>query len=440
MKHFRIITLGCKVNQCESAALGHLLETAGFESLQKGSTPDVVVINTCTVTGKAAMQSRQAIRQALRTHPAAQIIVTGCYAQTAPEEIQAIGGVCRIVGHRDKLRIADMVSGITSEEGHPEAPMRPASNPACPFAALPSVAREERTRAFLKIQDGCNTRCTYCIVPHARGPSRSMPTEDVREHVRRLGAEDFLEVVLTGIHLGAYGADLRPSVRLSELLSSLARDDTGVARIRLSSIEPTEVNESILAVIHSNANRLCRHLHIPLQSGDDGVLRRMGRPYTSEQFAQTLTAIHHHIPGVAIGVDVMAGFPGESEAAFAHTSQLIASLPIAYLHVFPFSPRRGTPAAAFKERVPERVSKERCRQLRLLGEDKRAAFHRAQVGAVLSVLIETAAEKKTGHAKGLSDNYVPVVIPDAAVAKNTLVTVRIKRITADGMVIGHITD
>lgn len=439
MKRFRIVTLGCKVNQCESAALRHLLEAAGFESLQNGSPLDVVVINTCTVTGKAAMQSRQAIRQALRTDPTAQIIVTGCYAQTAPEEIQAIGGIDRIVGHADKLRIAEMVSGITSD-GHPDAPMRPTIDPACPFAALPSVAREERTRAFLKIQDGCNTRCTYCIVPHARGPSRSMPVADVREHVRRLGAEGFLEVVLTGIHLGAYGADLRPPVRLSELLSALTTDDAGLVRIRLSSIEPTEVDESILAAFHASANRLCRHLHIPLQSGDNGILRRMGRPYTGEQFAQTLTAIHHRIPGVAIGVDVMAGFPGESEAAFANTYQLIASLPIAYLHVFPFSPRRGTPAAAFKERVPERVSKERCRQLRLLGEEKRAAFHRGQVGATLSVLIETAAGEQTGHAKGLSDNYLPVVIPDAAVAKNTLATVRIKRITADGMVIGQITD
>ncbi|MBI5897044.1 MAG: tRNA (N(6)-L-threonylcarbamoyladenosine(37)-C(2))-methylthiotransferase MtaB [Desulfobacterales bacterium] len=435
MKRFHIVTLGCKVNQCESAAMGHLLEEAGLQPVRDGA-PDVVVINTCTVTGKAAMQSRQAIRQARRKHPTAEIIVTGCYAQTAPAEIQAIGGIQRIVGHADKMRIAELISAPC--DGTSFGALGPAMDPACPFAALPSVSREARTRAFLKIQDGCNTRCTYCIVPHARGPSRSMPSEDVGRHARLLGADGFLEVVLTGIHLGAYGADLRPPIRLAELLTTLTAEPTGVARLRISSIEPTEVDDSIIDAINNAGPRLCRHLHIPLQSGDDTVLRRMGRPYSSERFAQTIATIRRRIPGVAIGVDVMAGFPGESEEAFENTYRLIEVLPITYLHVFPFSPRKGTPAAAFKPRVPESVAKERCRRLRHLGEEKRAAFHRAQVGQTLRVLIESEAEEKKGPAQGLSDNYVPVAIPDPAVKANTLVNVRVMEISADGRVIGSI--
>ncbi len=435
MKRFQIITLGCKVNQCESAAMGHLLEGGGFAPLQDGA-PDVVVINTCTVTGKAAMQSRQAIRQAHRKYPTAQIVVTGCYAQTAPDEIKAMEGIDRIIGHADKMRVAELLSEAC------DAPtidaVGPAMDASCPFAALPSVSREARTRAFLKIQDGCNTRCTYCIVPRARGPSRSMPVGDVGRHVRVLGSEGFLEVVLTGIHLGAYGADLRPPIRLAELLATLTEEHTGVARFRISSIEPTEVDEHIIDAINHSGGRLCRHLHIPLQSGDDTVLRRMGRPYSRERFAQTIATIQHRIPGVAVGVDVMAGFPGESDEAFENTYRLIEGLPITYLHVFPFSARKGTPAAGFKPRVPERITKERCRGLRRLGEEKRAAFHRAQVGQRLSVLIESEAEEKKSPARGLSDNYVPVAIPDATVKANSLVDVRVTEVSADGRVLGVI--
>lgn len=435
MKRFHIVTLGCKVNQCESAAMGHLLEDSGFGPLQDGA-PDVVLINTCTVTGKAAMQSRQAIRQAQRKYPTAQIVVTGCYAQTAPDEIKAMEGIRRIIGHADKMRVGELLSDACDDPTGDGA--APAMDASCPFAALPSVSREARTRAFLKIQDGCNTRCTYCIVPHARGPSRSMPIDDVGRHVRLLGAEGFLEVVLTGIHLGAYGADLRPPIRLAQLLATLTRAHTEVARFRISSIEPTEVDEQIIDAINHSGGRLCRHLHIPLQSGDDTVLRRMGRPYTRERFAQTITTIQRAIPGVAVGVDVMAGFPGESAEAFENTYRLIEGLPITYLHVFPFSPRKGTPAAGFKPRVPERIAKERCRRLRHLGEEKRGSFHRAQVGQRLSVLIESEAEENRGPAQGLSDNYLPVALPGAAPKANTLVEVHITGLAPDGRLLGQI--
>jgi threonylcarbamoyladenosine tRNA methylthiotransferase MtaB len=434
MKRFRIVTLGCKVNQCESAAMGHLLAAAGFELTEQGA-PDMVVVNTCTVTGKAAMQSRQAIRQAQRKHPSAEIIVTGCYAQTAPSEILAIGGIQRIIGHGDKMRIVQLLSEPSAS---PACAMDPEMDPACGFAAMPSVSREGRTRAFLKIQDGCNTRCTYCIVPRARGTSRSMPIEDVHRHVGLLGDEGFQEVVLTGIHLGAYGADMRPPTRLAELLATLTTEHARVARYRISSIEPTEVEDGIIDVIQNGGTRICRHLHIPLQSGDNLVLRRMGRPYTRERFAQVITAIHNRLPAVAIGVDVMAGFPGESDEAFENTRRLIEVLPIAYLHVFPFSPRKGTPAAVFKPRIPEHVAKERCRQLRQLGEEKRRAFYRAQEGQLLRVLIESEAQERGGLAQGLSDNYVPVNIPGTSVKANTLVNVRARQIAENGRIIADI--
>lgn len=433
MKRFRTITLGCKVNQCESAAISQLLTSSGLEQAQDQTETDMVVINTCTVTGKAAMQSRQAVRQAIRNHPRARIVVTGCHAQTAPEELRAIPGVDLIIGHGDKMRIGEVVSSAAPLLA-PLGPMERREGSPCEFAALPSITPDERTRAFLKIQDGCDTRCTYCIVPYARGGSRSMPADRVRQHLHQLGADGFHEVVLTGIHLGAYGGDLRPYVNLVDLLASVTQKSP-VHRIRLSSIEPTEVDQHLINLMANSKGAICRHLHIPLQSGDNAILRRMGRPYTREQFAQVIQDIHQKIPRMAIGVDVMAGFPGETEDAFENSFRLIEALPVTYLHVFPFSPRKGTPAAGFKPKVPERIAKERCRRLRRLGDEKRNAFYQSMVGQRVEVLIEAIAD---GVAKGWSDNYLPVTIPDARVEENRLITVHISGLGPDGKVMGEI--
>lgn len=435
MKPFCIITLGCKVNQCESAALGNLLEEDGWRGCLNGESPDAVIVNTCTVTSRAAMQSRQAIRQAVRRYPGAKIIVTGCYAQTAAEEIGTIEGVDLIVGHDDKMRIA----GLAADPADPasRSPVHLRSDPSGTFTALPAVDRRERTRAFLKIQDGCNTRCTYCIVPYARGRSRSMPVRDVQTHLRRLGADGIREVVLTGIHLGAYGLDLHPPADLAGLVADLTAAPP-VDRMRLSSIEPTEVSPRLVEMMQDPRGVLCRHFHIPLQSGDDTILRRMGRPYRQEAFARTVTDIQRRIPDAAIGLDVMAGFPGETEEAFQNTYRLIEDLPVTYLHVFPFSPRKGTPAAAFKQKVPQRVAKERCRRLRALGEKKKAAFYRNMAGRTLTVLIETSANGKTECPAGLSDNYIAVTLPGARVRENTLVRVRVEGVAADGTATGRL--
>jgi threonylcarbamoyladenosine tRNA methylthiotransferase MtaB len=440
MKRYAITTLGCKVNQCESSALGTLLEACGFQNAASTEETDLVVINTCTVTGKAAMQSRQAIRQAIRRHPDARIVVTGCYAQTAPDEIKAIEGVEYIVGHADKMGIARMLDTKLDAKLKKMAP--PDSKPQiirqeirevrC-FDAMPSVAPESRTRAFLKIQDGCDAMCTYCIVPHARGRSRSMPVSDVMGHLNELTKADFKEVVLSGIHLGTYGKDLRPGSSLLDLLA-LASQCSRIRRLRISSIEPTEIEPGMIRLMGDTDHPLCPHFHIPLQSGDNGILRRMGRPYTREQFAAKVETIRQQLPQAAIGVDVLVGFPGEDDSAFSQTLSLIESLDITYLHVFPFSPREGTPAARFKNPVPDRVVKKRCRHLRDIGEKKKAAFFMANLGRPVEVLIESCDEKNR-VSKGRSENYLPIVLPDTRVEANTIVRAFIQSVESDQTVI-----
>lgn len=429
MKRYTIKTLGCKVNQCESVALAHLLEQAGATRQADGKSAEVVIINTCAVTGKAAMQSRQAIRQAIRNHPGARIVVTGCYAQTAPQEIQVIQGVDLIVGHTDKLRIAEFI--------HPTPLSRQVVTRVndnifqCrDFANLPWAAPEDRTRAFLKIQDGCNAMCTYCIVPYARGRSRSMPPRDVSGHLQTLGRQGFREVVLTGIHLGAYGKELNPPSSLGELLTRISQCPP-VDRVRLSSIEPTEVDAALLRLMASPEGFICRHLHIPLQSGDTSILKRMGRPYTREDFSEVVSSIRRHLPDAAIGADVLVGFPGEDEAAFERTYSLIQALPLTYLHVFPFSPRKGTPAATYNDQVPQSLVKARCNKLRELGRAKKQAFLNTLIGRTVQVLIQSGPDPQSGHPSGLSHNYVTVDLPEAQLEVNTLIKAKITAIVCD---------
>lgn len=435
MSSCAIITLGCKVNQCESAALGHLFEAEGYTIGNPKACADIIIINTCTVTGKAAMQSRQAIRKAIRNCPAARIVVTGCYAQTAPAEIEAIEGVDLIVGHHDKLDIARLVRAPDQQRSI-EPIIRRGIGRSCDFSSMPAVTIGDRTRAFLKIQDGCNTFCTYCIVPYARGRSRSMPVSDVIGHMQRLTQAQVKEVVLTGIHLGAYGEDFTPPTSLVAVIENIV-EEIGMVRIRLSSIEPTEIDDRLIEVVAGNRGKVCRHFHIPLQSGDDEILRRMKRPYTSDFFTRLIGTIRRRIPGAAIGVDVMAGFPGESDAAFEATYRLLERLPISYLHVFPYSPRKGTPAASYAAKVPERIAKARCRELRTLGEKKRSAFFKSMIGRAVEVLTQTSSDATKGYATGLSDNYIPVAIGAGDVKANELVTVRISEITPGGKVTGE---
>lgn len=425
MKYYAITTLGCKVNQCESSALGSLLEASGYQYSGSTVNADLIVINTCTVTGKAAMQSRQAIRQAIRNHPKAKIVVTGCYAQTAPQQIQAIEGVEYIVGHADKLGIARMLEEVAPTPEGPVLLHRNIHQARC-FDPMPSVAPASRTRAFLKMQDGCDAYCSYCIVPHARGRSRSMPVQEALRHIDHLVKHHYKEIVLTGIHLGAYGKDLLPQTCLYEF-TELIHQDKRASRIRLSSIEPTEVDANLIELMAAPQSLLCPHFHIPLQSGDDTILKRMGRPYTRRKFSKVIQRIRTRLPHAAIGADVLVGFPGEDDHAFNQTYDLIDSLDVTYLHVFPFSPRNGTPAATFKNRVPDPVVKERCKRLRKLGEEKKECFYQANIHRLVNVLIEKS-DDKTGDSRGMSENYIPVMLPNAGLQENTLVAARIQSI------------
>ncbi|GAB6905471.1 MiaB-like tRNA modifying enzyme [Desulfosarcina cetonica] len=440
MKKLLVKTLGCKVNQCESEAIMNALvgPKAGFASATDGQA-DVVIVNTCTVTGKAAMQSRQAVRQAIRNHPGARIVVTGCHAQTSPAELAAIEGVDLVIGNRDKHLIPERILSDLSMDGRADGLTAcPSLALPRPFDALPGIAHGERTRPFLKIQDGCNTFCTYCIVPHARGRSRSLPVAQVLDQIAELGRLGYHEVVLTGIHIGCYGQDLSPSVGLYDLLCRI-RDAGAVSRVRLSSIEPAELSDAIIDLANVGERvpgRLCPHFHVPLQSGDDQILKRMHRPYDREFFKERVLAIVDRLPDAAIGVDTLIGFPGESEMAFENTYQLIEALPVSYLHVFPFSARQGTPAFSFDNQVPPQIVKNRCQRMRRLGENKRSYFYRRSIGKTVTVLVEETRDKLDGRLKGLAPNYLPVRFQGPDEWYNTFQPVTVQRLSGDGLLEG----
>ena len=418
---FRIITLGCKVNQCESATLRETLIKEGWVPAERGGAADVNIVNTCIVTQRASYQSRQAIRKAIRENPSALTAATGCYAQVFPEELSRIDGLDLVVGNVLKGRLhtllRDCAKGVPI--GIPHEDFRPSlSKEVLPLS--------ERTRSFLKIQDGCDSFCSYCIVPYGRGPLRSLDPSRVMVLMRSLSEKGYKEVVLTGIHLGKYGMDLSPATSLKDLLTLVGKQKLPL-RIRLSSMEPKEVVPDLIRMAASE-EWLCRHFHIPLQSGDNGILKRMNRNYTSEEYARLVEAIDKQIPLAAVGVDLMAGFPGEGEGAYRNTYALVKDLPVSYFHVFPFSPRQGTAAWAFKDKVDEREIKKRADALRLLGQKKRESFYRSCVGTTFQVLAEGLDRSETGMIKGLSDNYLSVLFPFPREIKNEILSVRIERV------------
>jgi len=417
-KTFKIITLGCKVNQCESAYLREALMQAGWVPAEKGGPADVTVVNTCIVTQRASYQSRQAIRKAIRENPSALTAATGCYAQTFPEELSGIEGLDLIAGnalkgHLHKLLQDSRKGALTGlPQGNFSASL---SEEVLPLS--------ERTRSFLKIQDGCDSFCSYCIVPFSRGPLRSLEPIKVIALLRSLSEEGYQEVVLTGIHLGKYGVDLSPAPSLTDLLRLIGEESLPL-RIRLSSIEPKEVAPDLIRMAASE-EWLCRHFHIPLQSGDNEILKRMNRNYTSEEYARLVESIHRQIPLAAIGVDIMAGFPGEEDKAYRNTYDLMKDLPVSYFHVFPFSPRKGTAAWDFRDKVEDREIKKRAEALRVLGQKKREAFYRSCAGKTFQVLAQGWARSGMGMIQGLSDNYLPVFFPFPREIRNEMLPVRI---------------
>jgi threonylcarbamoyladenosine tRNA methylthiotransferase MtaB len=309
-------------------------------------------------------------------------------------------------------------------------------SPTLPIDTPANPAPGSRTRPYLKVQDGCNSFCTYCIVPHARGRSRSMPPDQVLRHLRRLGAMGYHEVVLTGIHLGAYGLDLQPAGSLFALLETLA-DARPLNRIRLSSIEPHELSDDLIDLVAAS-DVFCPHFHLPLQSGDDTILKRMHRPYSRDLYGQRVAHIKDRLPWAAVGADVLVGFPGEDETAFDQTCQLIEMLPLTYLHVFPFSARPGTPAAAYPAQVPHEVVKRRTARVRAIGADKKQAFLNSALGRKTEVLVETRRDPATGRLKGLTPNYLTVLLEGRDDSMNTVVPVEITGIHDERRLEGRI--
>ena len=434
-KSFRIITLGCKVNQYESAYLKESLIRSGCSQAGRDEKADIAIINTCIVTERASTQSRQAIRRAIRENPSGITAAVGCYAQVFPDELSRIEGVGFVAGNVSKGLLPEILFEHIPADG-PQVLLESFSKGGH-FDFLPVKGYQDRTRAFLKIQDGCEAFCSYCIVPFARGPSRSLDPPRVTSMLRSLSTEGFKEVVLTGINLGQYGADLGDRLDLKGLLNLIKKERLSL-RIRLSSIEPNEVDRELVEMIGSE-KWLCRHFHIPLQSGDDRLLRRMNRTYTATEFAALIEYIHVRIPDAAIGVDAMAGFPGEDENAFQNTYSLIRKLPVSYLHVFPFSPRKRTAAAGFPDRVDQKVIKERAAQLRALGQQKRRAFYESCLGKEFQVLTEGWHSEKGNMVKGLSDNYLPVAFPSSEPMENRLVRILMEKV-GSGVVIGTLTE
>ena len=420
MPTFKISTLGCKVNQSESEAIARQFETYDWLPAGHNGASEITIINTCTVTQKASMQSRQAVRQAIRANPNSRIVVTGCYAQTEPKALEKINGVHYIIGNADKHRIGEILAaGRNSADGH-TVTINNDIRLSDQLKPSPTAVSSSRTRPFLKIQDGCDAFCTYCIVPHARGPSRSLPVDNVLEDIKALSVVGYREIVLTGIHLGRYGCDLIPATPLCELLDRIDRSKL-IQRVRLSSIEPLELTDDLIQRV-ADSPRFCRHFHIPLQSGNDPILNKMKRPYTVDIFRQRVAKIRDQIPDAAIGVDTLIGFPGETDAAFSNTYDLINELPITYLHVFPFSARPGTPAARYPDKVAPDVIKERGEKMRGLGQAKRLHFHRNFIGKEVEILVETTRHAATGLLKGLSSNYIPVLVKAGDDQMNKLVS------------------
>ncbi|OBZ08187.1 tRNA (N(6)-L-threonylcarbamoyladenosine(37)-C(2))-methylthiotransferase MtaB [Bacillus sp. FJAT-26390] len=415
-------TLGCKVNFYDTEAIWQLFKNEGYEQVDFESTADVYLINTCTVTNTGDKKSRQIIRRAVRRNPDAVIAVTGCYAQTSPAEIMAIEGVDLVIGTQDREKIMTFVNQIQGDR----MPVNAVRNimKTRDFEELDVPDFSERTRAFLKIQEGCNNFCTFCIIPWSRGLSRSRAPQSVLEQAKQLVAAGYKEIVLTGIHTGGYGDDME-NYNLTSLLWDLDKVE-GLERIRISSIEASQIDDAMIDVLN-RSSKMCRHLHIPLQAGEDSVLKRMRRKYTTAEFAAKIKRLHEAMPGVAITTDVIVGFPGETEEMFESGFRFMEELKFAEMHVFPYSKRTGTPAARMEEQVDEEIKNERVHKLIDLSEKMQLAYAKQYVGQVLDVIPERdyKGAPGTGLVMGYTDNYIQVVFDGSEALIGKLCRVKI---------------
>lgn len=406
MAKIAFYTLGCKVNQADTASMENLFLRSGHQLVSFDGEADVYIINTCVVTNTGQRKSRQTIHRAIRKNPNALIVVTGCYPQTAAEEVKSIAGVDMIIGNQDRAQIVQLVE---ERLAHRQTDTLDAVHKLTASTAFEEMAAgdiTDKTRAFLKIQEGCNQFCTYCIIPYARGPLRSRSLESIRTETQRLISAGFKEIVLIGIHLGCYGKENPDGPTLYDAVKTVL-DVPGVQRLRLGSLESVEVEPRLLTLMQEDA-RFCRHLHLPLQSGCDKTLQAMHRPYTTAKFKTLLADIKTRVPDIAITTDVIVGFPGETEADFETTCKFAESCGFSKMHIFPFSARKGTPAEKFAGAVTEAVKKERADILGRIDETMHKTFLQAMVGQTAEVLFEQPAGED--YFEGLTGNYQRVFV------------------------------
>jgi threonylcarbamoyladenosine tRNA methylthiotransferase MtaB len=430
VKDFWVHSFGCRATQADGDALERQLAMRGLTHARSATEADLVVLNTCTVTAAADRDARAAIRRVHRENPKAKIMVTGCYAQRAPEELADLPGVAWVVGNSHKHMAAEIATTATPA-GNDFVPLENLALSAPAFTLVGDIFAhtelvaapvfsgddaQERTRPNLKVQDGCNNRCSFCIIPGVRGQSRSMRLERVIEETNALVAAGYREIALSGINLGQWGRDLQPGLRFTQLLRALL-EFTGIEKIRISSVEPMDWSDELIAMV-AGSTRLAQHAHVPLQSGSDRILRRMHRRYRPWHYAEKIRKIHEAMPEAAIGADVMVGFPGETGELFQENLSFIEHLPFTYLHVFTYSSRPGTPSADMPDQVPVHVARERNRTLRELAADKNLGFRRRFVGRKLEVITLQAGDEDSTEA--LSDNFLKVRVAGRYAANQRL--------------------
>ncbi len=417
-------TLGCKVNQYESEAMQKLFEANGYELAQEISEADVIVVNTCTVTAVSSQKSRQMIRRAAGANKNAVLVVVGCYAQSEPDEISKIDGVDVIIGTKDRVRVVELVEAALNRG---EKILQVGNvNDIRDFEELPHTPH--RTRAFLKIEDGCNNFCSYCIIPYVRGRVRSRNLESTRAECLELKAAGYKEIVLTGIHIGAYGRDFQNKINLVDAIRTVL-DAANPLRLRLGSLESAEMSDELIDLLKSDV-RICNHVHLPLQAGSDEILRAMRRPYTTKNFAELTARLVKEIPEISIGTDLIVGFPGETDKHFSETLEFIQAQPFSKIHVFPYSARVGTVAATLPNQITSQVKKFRAGRALEISRAKSQKFSEQLLGKTVEIIAETSTN---GIVDGLTKNYVRVYTPDKNIELGEVIKVKVEKIFKDGV-------
>jgi threonylcarbamoyladenosine tRNA methylthiotransferase MtaB len=411
-----LFTVGCKLNQYETQAIAEELEDCGFERVDFSQPADIYVINTCTVTKESDYSSRQAIYRAKRRSPQAKIVVTGCYAQVEKESLEKLPGVSLVVKQDQKGELAHLVANLLGDDSVEPKEKKKEDE----FFCFKVCKHAKHTRALVKIQDGCDKKCSYCVVPLARGKEKNREVNSILAEIDGLVENGYKEVVLTGVHIGRYNRD---GVNLVELTERIL-DNTTVQRLRFSSIDPKEFSDELIDLI-SRSKRIARHLHIPIQSGDDHILSLMKRDYTTDGYRRLLEKIENAVSEVMIGTDVIVGFPGETDDQFENTHQFIWTSPLNYLHVFSYSDRKGTVASQIPDKVPPQIIRKRSEILHDLGRKKWENYLEGFIGKKLEVLVEQKRDKTTKRLTGLSDNYIRVLLEGEDSLKNKIVSVSI---------------